>query len=280
MQMPIEKSNDPEAFVAFENAGWGTNIAGYDDAFGPVSRQTVEPTLDAANVESGMRVLDVCTGPGMLAKGALGRGAQPVGVDFSNQVIELARKNVPDGEFFQGDAQALPFPDNDFDAVLCGYGVMHVPEPELALQEMLRVVRPAGRIAISVWDSSTPKNGFGLVYDAVGTHGSFDVQLPHGPDFFQFATKDKMRAALYDVGLSEIDTLLFPQYWHVEGASQFLEAIREGTVRARSLLVAQAEDALKGIFDFLEESISPMKNETGGFNVPLPAIIGSGAKSA
>ena len=278
--MPIEKSNNPDAFVAFENAGWDANIAGYDDAFGPVSRQTVEPTLDAANVESGMRVLDVCTGPGMLVERALKRGAQAVGVDFSDQVIELARKNVPDGEFHQGDAQSLPFTDNEFDAVVCGYGVMHVPEPELAMREMLRVVRPAGRVSISVWDSSTPKNAFGLIYAAVGAHGSFDVQLPHGPDFFQFATEDKMRAALSDVGLSEIDALLFQQFWHIDGASQFLEAMRKGTVRARSLLIAQTEDALKDIQDFLEENISPMKNETGGFDLPLPAIIGSGVKSA
>ena len=71
----------------------GVSIAGYDDAFGAVTRQTVQPTLDAAGVKSGMRVLDVCCGPGMLAEGAIKRGANAVGLDFSS-VVELARKGM------------------------------------------------------------------------------------------------------------------------------------------------------------------------------------------
>jgi len=277
--MAIERSNDPKNFTDLEQAGWDENIAGYDDAFGAVSRQTVDGTLDAANVGRGMRVLDVCVGPGMLAAGVLQRGAEAVGLDFSDEVVELARKNVPDGEFHQGNAQDLPFPDDAFDAVVCGYGVMHVPEPETALQEMHRVLRPGGRMAISVWDSTTPNNGFSMIYAAVGAHGSFDVQLPHGPDFFQFSTEEKMRSALSEIGFSDVGAELFEQYWHVENAAQILSAIRTGTVRARALLAAQSDSAIEGIHRFLEETISGMGNASGGFDVPLPAIIGSGAKS-
>lgn len=277
--MAIEKSNDPNAFADFERAGWDDNIAGYDDAFGSVSRQTVDATLDAANVRDGMRVLDVCTGPGMLAASALQRGAKTVGLDFSEEVVELAQKNVPTGEFHQGDAQDLPFPDDGFDAVVCGYGVMHLPEPETALQEMRRVVRPEGRIAISVWDSTTPNNGFGMIYAAVGAHGSFDVQLPHGPDFFQFGTEEKMEAALAEIGFSDVEAVLSDQVWHVGSVEEILAALRTGTVRARALLAAQSDAAIIGIQQFLEETISSMGNAAAGFDVPLPAIIGSGAKS-
>ncbi len=277
--MEIEKSSNPNAFADLEHTGWDENIAGYDDAFGSVSRQTVDPTLDAANIGAGMRVLDVCTGPGMLADRALKRGAEVVGLDFSEEVVELARKNVPNGKFQQGNAQELPFPDDNFDAVVCGYGVMHVPEPELALREMRRVVRPGGRISISVWDSTTPNNGFSMIYAAVGAHGSFDVQLPHGPDFFQFGTEEKMRAALSEIEFSTVDAVLFEQYWHVENAAQILSAIRTGTVRARALLAAQSDAAVNGIHQFLEKTISSMGSEAGGFDVPLPAIIGSGTKS-
>lgn len=65
--MVIEKSKDPDAFADFERAGWDGNIAGYEGVFGPVTRQSVDATFDAANVQSGSKVLDVCTGPGMLA---------------------------------------------------------------------------------------------------------------------------------------------------------------------------------------------------------------------
>ena len=213
--MVIERSKNPEAFIGFERAGWDANIAGYNQAFGSVSRQTVGPLLNAANVSAGMRVLDVCTGPGMLVEAAIERGAEAVGLDFSAQAIELARALVPAGEFRQGDAQALPFADNSFDAIVCAYGVIHVPVPEMTLREMLRVVRPAGRVAISVWDSTTPNNGFGMIYAAVRAHGSFDVPVPHGPDYFQFSTDERMRAALSEIGFSKVETRFVDQRWHV-----------------------------------------------------------------
>ena len=276
--MVIERSKNPEAFIGFERAGWDANIAGYDQAFGSVSRQTVGPLLNAANVSAGMRVLDVCTGPGMLVEAAIERGAQAVGLDFSVQAVELAQRQVPAGEFRQGDAQSLPFADNSFDAIVCAYGVIHVPVPEMALREMFRVVRTGGRVAISVWDSTTPNNGFGMIYAAVRARGSFDVPVPHGPDYFQFSTDEKMRAALTEIGLSKVETEFVDQRWQVQSAAQILEAMRTGTVRARALLAGQSEAATAGIKQFLDDALATMRNPAGGSDVPLPALIGSGEK--
>ncbi len=105
--MAIQSSDDPEAFNDFEHQGWETISAGYERHFARLTRQTVPSTLDAAGVARGTRTLDVCTGPGMLAEAALERGAEAVGLDFSSEVIEIAKRNVPDAEFHQGDAQAL-----------------------------------------------------------------------------------------------------------------------------------------------------------------------------
>jgi SAM-dependent methyltransferase len=276
--MAIEKSKSPTEFGDFELAGWDTNIAGYDRAFGAVSRQTVRPMLDAANVRPGMRVLDVCCGPGMLAQGAIERGAQATGLDFAAEVVALAKQLVPQGEFRRGDAMGLPFADNSFDTVVCGYGVMHVPDPEKALREMFRVVRPQGRVAISVWDNLTPNNGFGLIYAAVRAHGKLDVPLPHGADFFQFSTHEKMRAALSEPGLVAVETALFDQRWHVQSAQEVLDAMRNGTVRASSLLGAQSATATQEISRFIQRVLNDLPSAAGGFDVPLPALIGSGAK--
>lgn len=276
--MVIEKSKNPDEFISFERAGWDANIARYDRSFGPVSRQTVRHTLDAAAVSSGMRVLDVCTGPGMMVEAAIGRGALATGLDFSQEVVELAQSRVPAGEFRQGDAQSLPFPDNAFDAVVCNYGVIHVPEPERALREMVRVVRPAGRVAISVWDITTPNNGFGLIYAAVRAHGTMSVPIPHGPDYFQFSTDEKMRAALAEIGLTKVETARVDQRWNVKSASQMLDAMRGGTVRARAVLAGQTEVAMVAIGEFLEKTLAGLRNPAGGFDVPLPALVGSGAK--
>jgi SAM-dependent methyltransferase len=274
--LPIEQSRDPKQFAAFELSGWDSNIGGYDAAFGAVTRQTVRSMLDAARVAPGMQVLDVCSGPGMLTAGALLRGAEAIGLDFSAEAVELACRLVPNGRFQQGDAQALPFAEASFDAVLCGYGLMHVPEPALAMREMLRVLRPGGRAALSVWDASG--FGFSLVYEAVRARGSMEVALPHGPDFFQFGSAERMRQALAEAGFADAAAYSFQQDWHVADADRYIESILTGTVRARAILAAQSGAAADGVRSYIGDYLTRFRAPNGELVVPMPAIVGSGAR--
>ena len=274
--MPIEQSRDPKQFSDFELSGWNIQISGYDLAFGAVARQTVSPMLAAARVTRGMRVLDVCCGPAMLAAGALERGAEVVGLDFSMAAVELARKLVPQGNFEQGDAQFLSFQDESFDAALCGYGLMHLPEPGVALREVLRVLRPGGRSAFSVWDAAG--FGFSLVYEAVRARGSMDVTLPHGPDFFQFGSPERMLAALEEAGFAEAAAYSLDQDWRVASTDHYIDAILTGTVRARAILAAQSGAAAAGVHSYIADYLTRFRSTDGEFVVPMPAIIGSGAR--
>jgi ubiquinone/menaquinone biosynthesis C-methylase UbiE len=276
--MPIERSRDSEQFASFELAGWNASIGGYQSSFGAVARQTVEAMLDAGLVKRGMRVLDVCCGPGMLAAGALEPGAAATGLDFSGEAVELAGRMVPQGRFEQGDAQALPFADGSWDAVLCGYGLMHLPDPAAALREMLRVLRPGGRATVSVWDATGA--GFRLVYEAVQARGTMDVKLPHGPDFFQFGSQERMLAALTEAGFADPAAYSFPQDWHVANADSYIEAILTGTVRARAVLGAQSGEAAAGVRSYIADYLSRFRAASGELVVPMPAIIGSGSRPA
>ena len=277
--MQIERSSEPEAFTAFERKGWRASIDGYERHFGRVTSQSAQATLDAARVTRGCRVLDVCAGHGVLAAAAAARGATVCGLDFTEEVVAVARRNVPGVEFRQGDAQDLPYPDGSFDAVLCGYGVIHVPEPDRALSEMCRVVKRGGRVAVSVWERPGPTNGFGLLYGAVREHGRVDVPLPHGPDFFQFSDPERLRAALSGAGLVDIETSVVVQAWTFEAAGDFLDAIMQGAVRARALLEAQDPRALSAIRAAVEQGTAGFAREGDGYHVPMPALVGSGAKA-
>jgi SAM-dependent methyltransferase len=274
--MPIEQSRDSKQFSAFELSGWDAKIRGYNSAFGALVRQTVAAMLDAACVKRGMRVLDICCGPGVLTVGALERDAEAIGLDFAAEAVELARALVPKGRFQQGDAQALPFPAASFDAVLCGYGLMHLPEPAAALREILRVLRPGGRAALSVWDAAGA--GFTLVYDAVRAGGNIDVALPHGPDFFQFGSPDRMRAALEEGGFVDATAHSFRQDWHVADAHSYIQSIVTGTVRAGPLLAAQSGAGAARVRSYIADYLSRFRAPTGELVVPMPAIIGSGAR--
>jgi SAM-dependent methyltransferase len=276
--MPIEQSHDPKEFAAFELSGWDSTINGYDVALGSVARQTVAPMLDAVAVRPGWDVLDLCCGPGMLAAGALARGAKATGLDFSSAAVKLARTRVPNGHFQEGDAQALPFAAASFDAAVCGYGLMHLPEPAAALRETLRVLRPGGRAAFAVWDLNG--KGFMLVYEAARARGRTDIPLPHGPDFFQFGSPERLSAALTEAGFVDVKAHSFAQDWRINDAQQYIGAILTGTVRAGAVLAAQTGDAALGVRAYIADYLERYRAPGGELIVPMPAIIGSGAKPA
>jgi demethylmenaquinone methyltransferase / 2-methoxy-6-polyprenyl-1,4-benzoquinol methylase len=107
-------------------------------------RATVRET-----VRQGDRVLDACCGTGDLALAAQVAGAgEVVGVDFSERMLERARRKAPQLEWVQADVLALPFPDGSFDSAVVGFGVRNVEDLEAALRELRRVLRPAGRLGI------------------------------------------------------------------------------------------------------------------------------------
>lgn len=96
----------------------------------------------------GDRVLDACCGTGDLAVDAERRGGRVVGLDFSERMLERARRKSGTIEWVQGDALDLPFGDGDFDVVTIGFGVRNFADLERGLGELARVLRPGGRIAV------------------------------------------------------------------------------------------------------------------------------------
>jgi len=99
-------------------------------------------------VRTGDRVLDACCGTGDLAIAARRRGGKVVGLDFSERMLERARRKRGDIEWVRGDLLALPFDDASFDAVTVGFGVRNVEDLAGALAEMRRVLRTGGRVGI------------------------------------------------------------------------------------------------------------------------------------
>jgi SAM-dependent methyltransferase len=276
--MTIQVSNDPNAFHTFEQGGWNEASGDYERAFGPLTAQSADATLDAAGVTAGCTMLDVCTGHGILAHVATLRGAKVYALDFAENMVAAARRNAPAADCQQGDAQNLPYGDNTFDAVVCGYGIIHLPEPDRALAEMRRVLRPGGRVALSVWQVPSASSGFGLLLGAVKAHGRLDVPLPHGPDLFQFGSEDAMKAALAETGFSEVNAISLPQTFRLESASAFLNAVRQGTVRTKALFLAQNQAALSAITTAVAAGMDRQFRSEDGFRIPMPAIVGSGVK--
>jgi demethylmenaquinone methyltransferase/2-methoxy-6-polyprenyl-1,4-benzoquinol methylase len=121
-------------------------------------------TLGALAVGRGDQVLDLAAGTGTSSAPLADRGVRVIACDLSLGMLEVGRKHRPDVAFVAGDALALPFQDEAFDAVTISFGLRNVPDVDAALEEMLRVTRPGGRIVICEFSRPTNK-AFRAVYD-------------------------------------------------------------------------------------------------------------------
>ena len=268
-----------QSFAEFERTGWENTglVAKYDQHLSTVTSQCIPALLDAAGVSAGSRVLDVATGPGYVAAAAFQRGANPIGLDFSDAQIDFARLRHPSIVFQQGDAEALPFESDTFDAVVIAYGVCHFPHPELALKEAYRVLKKGGRIAFSMWDVPERAIGLGAVFAAIQTHGSMSVGLPVGPNFFLFSDPAYSQQALRDAGFDATEVHPAPQTLKLADPDQLFNIIAESSVRAGAVLSAQNDAQRAAIRAELHKTVSRYKSGDY-YNVPMPAIVVSAAK--
>ena len=268
---------DTGAFKAFEQAGWENIPAQYHESFGDLTVQSIGRLLDAVDVRSGARLLDVATGPGYVAAAAAQRGASVVGVDFAVAMLAEARRKYPAVEFKEGDAEALPFADASFDAVVMSFGLLHLGRPEQALAQAHRVLRSGGRIGFTVWAKPEEAIGFGIVLRAVQNHGTLNVPLPPAPPFFRFSEPAECRRVLLEAGFVTPNVVPVPQVWRLYSPDALFEIMRGSTVRTAGLLRAQTPEAVNAIRSEVRNSAEAYrKGET--IELPMPAVLASAIK--
>jgi len=270
---------DIEPFTEFEKAGWERAANAYHDHWGALSSQSATAMLEAAKVKRGTRVLDVATGAGYVASKAAEIGAIPTGLDFSLAQVELARQTFTNVTFQQGDAQDLPFENSTFDAVVMGFGMNHLPDPEKSTSEAWRVLKPGGMFAFTVWATPKPGEGFGIVLSAIEKYGVPSAKLPPAPPYFRFADLQEVKAVLIPAGFSEISTYVVPQFWRHQTPNQIFDAFNEGAVRATAMLQSQPENVREVIRDVVCQEVEKLKNG-GEFLIPVPAALSVGSKQS
>jgi SAM-dependent methyltransferase len=142
--------NPLETFKAAQKQSWAH--------FAPLETYTTPPAarlVKRSGMHTGDRVLDVACGTGVVATTAARLGARVTGLDLTPELLERARENSRTAgaeiDWLEGDVEKLPFDDAAFDFVISQFGHIFAPRPEVALAEMLRVLKPGGTIAFSTW---------------------------------------------------------------------------------------------------------------------------------
>ncbi len=275
--MDTDARRNVATFKQKELSGWNAKAQAYDDYAGKITTQLVGPLLDAARVGTKTRLLDVACGPGYVAGAAAERGANAVGVDFAPSMVVEAKKNFPRAEFFEGDAESLQFKDDSFDAVVCAFGLGHLPDPDKAILEAFRVLRTEGRYAFSWWCSPEKHEFFALVFDALKAHGNLEVALPPAPPMFRFSDPQECRRELSRAGFGEVEVREHSLVYELESPQQALDLIYKSSVRTAMVLELQTKEALGRIHEAILKSALAFKRKEG-FRIGWPAIIAAATK--
>ena len=167
----ISPSVSAPDLVALKSRQQGAWSSGDYAVIGTTLQIVGESLCEAMDLRSGQSVLDVAAGNGNATLAAARRWCYVTSTDYVAALLDRghdrARAEHLDVTFLPADAEALPFPDASFDAVLSTFGVMFTPDQNRAAAEMLRVCRPGGRIGLANW---TPDGFIGQVFKTLGSH--------------------------------------------------------------------------------------------------------------
>ncbi len=164
----VSAGPDLEAVKAKQQQTWASGDYSVIAATIPIIS---EQLVDSADIRAGSRVLDVAGGSGNTALAAARAGAEVVSLDYVPELLERSRERAAAErlpvETVVGDAEDLPFGDGDFDAVVSAVGVMFAPDHQRTANELLRVTRPGGTIALANW---APDGFIGELFRTTAAH--------------------------------------------------------------------------------------------------------------
>lgn len=267
--------DDYTEFGQAEFEGWSEpkTAKAYADGFASAAEQCVPDIVRAANIDSTSSALDVCCGHGIVAEGLAKAGAKVTGLDFSPAMLELAQTRVPQASFMEGDATALPFEDQSFDAVTMGFGILHIPNAQAAIEEARRVLKQGGRFVYSVWHSPDVSAAFRIVFGSIQEHGDPAIALPPGPPLHAYADPEIAFPALKAAGFGRTRLQTSKSRWTVTDPGQPFDFFLEGTVRGALLLRSQPQQNASAIRTAIADAVKAEFGSDGPWEIPIPAAI-------
>lgn len=207
--------NDPDSRQAELVEGWERSAAGWGrqaDRFRAVAMPVSTWMIEHLALTPGQRVLELAAGPGdtgFLAAAAVGPGGTLVCSDGAEAMLKVARARatklgIENVEFLRLELEWIDLSTANVDAILCRWGFMLSADPEAAVQEARRVLRPGGRIALAVWDEAERNPWATVPRQALLTLGHTSPADPSGPGMFALSAPGRLHELLAGAGFLDV----------------------------------------------------------------------------
>ena len=268
---------DPQTFKDFERNGYSAVADGYAKFVTQVTSQANRPILEAARVSAGDQMLDIACGPGHLSAAGAELGANTIGIDFAPNMLANARSRNPGLQFQEADAENLPFEAAMFDAVVCSCGLLHFPNPEQAIAEAFRVLKPGGRYCFTCWTPPDSSPLFALLLGPIQKFGNMDLDIPAAPPLFRFGDPAECERVLSEAGFDAITTSIQPINWFFTSVEQLLPDLKSMSGRIVPMFDLQTPEARLKIEEAIQEGAKAYQTQDG-LRIPSNVVVASGRK--
>ena len=260
--------------------GWDKAAGDYERFWAAQLRPAQDLLLTLAAIQPGERVLDVACGTGLVSlRAAEATGAQGhvLGTDISEGMVqrardEAARLGLRHTTFERMDAEALDVPDGGFDVAICALGLMYVPDPLRALQEMRRALAPGGRAVAAVW-GARKHCGWAEIFPIVESRVQSDVC----PMFFRLGTGNTLAGTFADARFTGVREERISTALEYENGDQAIGAAFAGGPVAMAYSRFDERMRVEAHAEYLE-SIAPFRRGDGGYDVPGEFVVVWGEK--
>jgi ubiquinone/menaquinone biosynthesis C-methylase UbiE len=280
----MQADNASEVLAAWETSSqyWNKHQALIERMFAPLSQALVE----AGDIRSGQRVLDVGGGsgePSMTIAPVVGERGAVVYTDPATGMVKAAqaeadRKGFSNIDFHRCGAENLPFPDNSFDVAVSRLSAMFFPDALAGFREMLRVVKPDGKVAFLVWSPREVNPFFSVVTEILDRFVPAEPEDEDAPGAFRFAAPGKLAALLQQAGAKSVTEERF-KFWIAAPITveQFWELRTEMSDTFRNKLARLVPDQVAAIKYTVQKKVAGYFKK-GGMNFPGEALIVTGKK--
>ena len=267
----MDSNHDPEIVADYERDTWARCAENYVDTFAGITGEAIPELIKMGSIGAGTHVLEIGSGPGHVAYTLSKTGANVRGIDFSINMVEVAKRRYPEIPFEQADAEQLPFDQSSFDVVVASFVVHHLARPQTVLKEVRRVLKPGGKFVFAVWGAAEEQSSIGAFFGAVAAHHDLD-ELPHGP-MFGVVGQEVFEPLLSSAGLENCQISILPLVWKTDSIDPIIQGFWD--FGDMSALPADTQNKIKQ--STIDNSEPYRKGE--GYAFPHPILFGSASKA-